>query len=208
MNLGKLFNIRLLIAVALLFGGVVDSFAQECDEKENFLSRVTIKNNLLYDVLLTPNLGVEIALDEEYRYSAAANWMYAWWNSDSRKWFHRVNGGDLAFRRWFGKEGYENRFDGLHAGIYGQMLMYDFEWGKRGYIAEDFSYAAGIEGGYSLPVCKRLNIDFTIGFGYMWGEYKEYLPIDDCYVWQATKIRRWIGPTKAEVQLVWIIGGR
>jgi hypothetical protein len=32
------------------------------------------------------------------------------------------------------------------------------------------------------------------------------LPIDDCYVWQTTKNRRWFGPTKLEVTLVWLLG--
>jgi len=49
-----------------------------------------------------------------------------------------------------------------------------------------------------------VNLDFTIGMGYLTGEYHEYLPMDDCYVWQATKNRRWFGPTKAEVSLVWL----
>ena len=38
------------------------------------------------------------------------------------------------------------------------------------------------------------------------GEYKEYIPIDECYVWQVTKRRRWFGPTKLEVSLVWLLG--
>ena len=45
-----------------------------------------------------------------------------------------------------------------------------------------------------------------IGVGYIGGEYWEYKPVDDCYVWQATKRRHWWGPTKAEVSLVWLIG--
>ena len=49
-------------------------------------------------------------------------------------------------------------------------------------------------------------MDFTVGIGYLGGEYKEYLPIDNCYVWQATKHRHWFGPTKAEVSLVWLLG--
>ena len=57
-----------------------------------------------------------------------------------------------------------------------------------------------------MPVAKRMNIDFTLGVGYLSGEYKEYLPMDDCYVWQATKNRRWMGPTKAEISFVWLLG--
>ena len=53
----------------------------------------------------------------------------------------------------------------------------------------------------------RLNIDFSLGVGYFGGRYKEYVPMDDCYVWQKTENLRWFGPTRAEIALVWILGG-
>lgn len=164
------------------------------------------KTNMLYDALITPNVGVEFNIDKQRRYSVAANWMYAWWKSDPDSWYHRTYGGDIELRRYFGKQTQERPFTGWHAGVYGQMLTYDFEWGGRGYLGDKWSWAAGISGGWSKAIGKRLNLDFTLGVGYLWGEYQEYLPIDDCYVWQATKNRRWIGPTKAEVSLVWILG--
>lgn len=40
----------------------------------------------------------------------------------------------------------------------------------------------------------------------MGGRYYEYEPLDGHYVWKATKNRHWIGPTKAEVSLVWLLG--
>lgn len=164
------------------------------------------KTNMLYDLLITPNIGIEFNLDKQRKYSIAANWMYAWWKSDPSSWYHRTYGGDLQLRRYFGKKTQERPFTGWHAGIYGQMLTYDFEWGGRGYLGDKWSWAAGVQGGWSKQIGKRLNLDFNLGVGYLWGEYKEYLPIDDCYVWQVTKYRRWIGPTKAEISLVWIIG--
>jgi hypothetical protein len=57
-----------------------------------------------------------------------------------------------------------------------------------------------------LPIHRVLNIDFVVGAGYHSGIYYDYIPVDGEYVWQATKRRRWIGPTKAEVTLVWLIG--
>ena len=44
------------------------------------------------------------------------------------------------------------------------------------------------------------------GIGYLGGKYYEYIPMDQCYVWQVTKKRRYIGPTRLEVSLVWLIG--
>lgn len=68
------------------------------------------------------------------------------------------------------------------------------------------NYVVGAEYGYSLPIARRWNIDFSIGAGYWGGIYHEYLPQDGEYVWQATKKRQWIGPTKAEISLVWLLG--
>lgn len=68
------------------------------------------------------------------------------------------------------------------------------------------NFLAGVEYGYSLPVSKHLNIDFTLGIGYLGGKLLEYVPEDGCYVWQKTEKLHWIGPTKAEISLVWLIG--
>lgn len=165
---------------------------------------MSVSTNALYDLLLIPNIGAEIYLGKDW--SLDANWHYAWWKTDKRHRYWRTYGGDLAIRKWFGKASKIKPLTGHHVGLYGQILTYDFEWGGRGYLADKWSWAAGIEYGYSLPIARRLNLDFNIGLGYHWGEYKEYLPIDNHYVWQATKNRQFFGPTKAEVSLVWLIG--
>ena len=167
--------------------------------------RIGIKTNLLYDAAAVPNIGIEFPLGDKW--SLAANWMYSWWHSDRIHWYWRTYGGDVALRRWFG--GREGRpLTGHHIGVYGQMVTYDFELGARGILGDKWSYAGGIEYCYALPVGPNCNLDFNIGVGYLQGIYKEYLPIDDCYVWQATRLRRWTGPTKMEISIVWMIGGK
>ncbi|MBR5856685.1 MAG: DUF3575 domain-containing protein [Bacteroidales bacterium] len=173
-------------------------------ERDSGKFYMAFKTNLLYDALITPNVGVEFYLGR--RWSIAGNWMYAWWKSDPKSWYHRVYGGDLELRKYFGYKSSLKPLQGWHIGLYGQIVTYDFEWGARGYLGDRWSYAGGVAVGYSTPIAKRLNLDFNLGLGYLWGEYKEYLPIDDCYVWQVTKDRHWFGPTKAEVSLVWLIG--
>ena len=165
---------------------------------------MAIKTNMLYDALITPNIGVEFYLGK--RWSVAGNWMYAWWKSDPKSWYHRTYGGDLEFRKYFGSKSLEKPLQGWHVGLYGQIVTYDFEWGGRGYLGDRWTYGGGVAFGYSTPIAKRLNLDFNLGIGYLEGEYKEYLPIDNCYVWQVTKQRHWFGPTKAEIALVWLIG--
>lgn len=165
---------------------------------------MSISNNGLYDLLLIPNIGAEIYLGKDW--SLDANWHYSWWKTDKRHRYWRTYGGDLTIRKWFGKKAMLKPLTGHHLGVYGQMITYDLELGGKGYLADRWSWAAGIEYGYSLPIARRLNFDFSIGIGYHWGKYDEYQPIDDHYVWQATKNRKFFGPTKAEVSLVWLIG--
>ena len=153
------------------------------------------------DLLLTPNIGIEVPVLNNW--SVAANWMYAWWKSDASNWYHRIYGGDLEIRRWLGNKA---NLTGWHIGAYAQMLTYDFEFGGNGELADRWTYGAGMTMGWSKNIAPKLNLDFTLGIGYLTGEYKEYKPQDDCYVWQSTKNRKWIGPTKAEVSLVWLLG--
>ena len=162
------------------------------------------KTNMLYDLALVPNVGLEFYLGKNM--SLVGNWMYSWWKNDNIYWYWRVYGGDLALRYWFGKAAKEKPLQGHHVGLYGQMITYDLELGYHGILADRWSWSAGVEYGYSLPIARRLNIDFTLGLGYHTGEFYEYIPIDGHYVWQATKIRHYIGPTKAEISLVWLLG--
>lgn len=184
----------------LILMGLLVSCIMSAQDKSH---RMAIKTNLLYDVAAIPNIGLEIHLGKDW--SVAGYWMYAWWHNDNRHRYWRIYGGDVAVRRWFGKKERKRMFTGHHVGLYAQMLTYDFEWGGRGYLADRWTYGGGLEYGYSLPIGRRLNLDFTLGIGYLGGEYMEYDPIDRCYVWQYTKKQNWWGPTKAEVSLVWLM---
>ena len=171
-----------------------------------------IKTNMLYDALALPSIGVEFYLGKEW--SIAGNWTYGWWDKNSAHRYWRAYGGDIAVRRWFGKAAKEKPLTGHHLGIYAGVVTYDFEFGGKGYLGglpgktlwDRCNYMAGVEYGYSLPIARRLNIDFTLGIGYLWGKMIEYKPYGNEYVWQNTKRVNRIGPTKAEVSLVWLIG--
>lgn len=169
------------------------------DNKERRSILMALKTNLLYDALLIPNIGVEFYAGKNW--SVAGNWMYAWWKNDNVHNYWRTYGGDIEVRRWLGNK----PLTGHHVGIYGQMLTYDFELGGRGYLGDKWTYGGGISYGYSKPLSRHFNLDFTIGIGFLRSKYKEYLPQDGHYVWQSTRLANWILPTKAEISLVWLI---
>lgn len=173
---------------------------------------MALKTNMLYDAAAIPNIGIEFYLGKNL--SIGADWMYAWWSKSDKHRYWRTYGGDIELRWWFGKKAHVKPLTGHHLGAYFQVLTYDVQFGNKGYMAgkpgcpmwDRATLGGGISYGYSLPVARRLNIDFELGVGYLGGKYLEYRVIDDHNVWQSTKMRHWFGPTKVEVSLVWLLG--
>ncbi|MDE7345222.1 MAG: DUF3575 domain-containing protein [Muribaculaceae bacterium] len=171
-----------------------------------------LKTNMLYDALLIPNIGAEFYVGKNI--SLTADWMYGWWDRDRTHYYWRAYGGNIGARWWFGPQADEKPLTGHHLGIFAGAVTYDFELGKggimggipRGTLWDRCNFISGIEYGYSLPVARRLNIDFSLAFGYMGGKYIKYEPKYGFYIWQSTHRLHWFGPTKAEISLVWLIG--
>ena len=166
-------------------------------------SYFALKSNLLYDALLVPNLSLEASIGSGWTLGAGG--MFAWWSKDAKHRYWRIYGGGLEIRKYFGTLAKSKPLQGHHLGIYGDFLTYDFEFGAKGYQSKA-TYAAGIKYGYSHPIANRLNLDFALGIGYLHSNYKTYVPRDGCYVYQETKKQKWLGPTQAEISLVWLLG--
>ena len=165
-----------------------------------------LRTNLLYDVALLPNVGVEFSIGE--RWTMAANGTFNWLSNDNKHRYWRMASVDAEVRYWLGGRLNAYLLKGHHIGIYGAVYRYDIEFGGKGQMG-DFNYGGGFSYGYSTPISRRLSLDFTIGVGYIGGRYKEYEPSRDTwnhYVVLEEKNRQWVGPTKAEVTLVWHLG--
>lgn len=184
--------------------GFTAPVGQTSSEKERRFT-FALKTNLLCDMALIPNLGVEFHLGKGW--ALGLDYNHAWWSLADKDYFWRVCGGGIDVRKYFGKASSVRPLSGHHLGLYAQAFTYDIETGGRGQMS-DLTYSGGLEYGYSLPVGKAFNIDFGIGLGYAGGEYKVYDPEDDCYVWKETRQRHYMGPTKAEISLVWILGNK
>lgn len=176
---------------------------QSAPQSPPVASYFALKSNLLYDALLVPNLSLEASIGSGWTLGAGG--MFAWWSKDAKHRYWRIYGGDLEIRKYFGTLAKSKPLQGHHLGIYGDFLTYDFEFGAKGYQSKA-TYAAGIKYGYSHPIANRLNLDFALGIGYLHSNYKTYVPRDGCYVYQETKKRKWLGPTQAEISLVWLLG--
>lgn len=179
-------------------------------EKRPFF--MALYTNMLADALLMPNIGAEFYLGRKF--SVGADYTHAWWSLDRRHRYWRIYGGGLHARYWIGHRADSKPLTGHHIGLYAQCYTFDFELGGKAYmggkpggtIFDRAHFGAGVEYGFSMPVSRRLNIDFSVGVGYIGGRVYEFVPDGDRYLWTATKNRRWIGPAKLEVSLVWLIG--
>lgn len=171
-----------------------------------------VKTNLLSDVLAIPSIGVEFYLGKNW--TVGGNWAYGWWDRNRLHRYWRAYGGDIELRKWFGSAADKKPLTGHHIGVYAGVFTYDFEFGGKGYMGgkpghslwDRCMFTAGVEYGYSLPIAKRLNLDFTLGIGYVTGKVVKYHPKDKFYVWDSTKRINMVLPTKLEVSLVWLIG--
>lgn len=189
---------------------------KNAEEKSPFY--MALRTNIIYDVLALPNLGIDFYLGKGW--TLGGNGMYAWWKDDDKKKMWRAYGAELNLR-WYPRHHTkrETPFSSHHLGIYAQLYTYDFGWKKKGELGgkpegrliDSPFWAAGIEYGYSAALGSRLSLDFSIGVGYTTGKYHKYDPDkippgEIHYVWEGTQRRHFIGPTKAEMALVWLIG--
>ena len=186
---------------------VADTVNTQAENKHrSFL--YALRTNMLYDVVLIPNVGIEVYMGK--RWTVGLDWFYTWFSCDNRHRYWQGYGGYLTVRRYFGQTSelcpQTSAFTGHHLGAYVLGLTYDVEWGGKGYQAARFGFGGGLEYGYSKKIGRKWCLDFSIGVGFQDGEYKEYVPMDDHYVWQSTHKRHWFGPTKAEVSLKWLLG--
>ena len=163
-----------------------------------------LRTNGLYDLALSPNIGLE--WQSSFGMAFQLDYVGAWWNSPSKNRFFSNYGFQTEIRYYFKHKNTANPFRGLHAGVYGQMATFDFEFGGEGVQCPnlDDAWGLGLSGGYTLPISRRWAIDFVLGLGYFTAKYKTYDPTyNGGYQATGTKRLKFFGPTKLEVSFVW-----
>ena len=178
-----------------------------------FRRPLALKTNLLFDLVSALNVEIEIPLGR--RFSIAGEWIFPWWLWERKQNSFEVLSGTLEGRYWI-KPNYakqasvlntHNPLTGWFVGLYSSMGKYDLEWEKKGYQGEVY-ISGGLTLGYSKPLSRNLNMEFSLSAGYMQSDYRYYMARQDAFEdWHLIKqypgTFRWIGPTKAKVSLVW-----
>ena len=172
-----------------------------------FRPLLAVKTNLLYDLVLAPNIEVEVPFGRDRRWSVMAEYTNPWWRWKNLDYSYQIQEGGVELRRWLLPRCNGSRpwLSGLFAGVYGAIAKYDIENDGTGDQGEVWS--AGATLGYSCPLNRRLNMEFSLSAGYVKGERRHYnAEFDSTHlIYKYTKNLGYFGPTKLKVSLVWII---
>lgn len=177
---------------------------------------LALKTNLLYDALSLVNYSVEVPMGEKF--SALLYHQFPWWTwgqADNKYCIRFLSIGGEA-RWWFkpqprpslGKSVQRDRLMGHFVGAYAESGKWDFEWG-RNICHQGEHWSVGLSYGYSMPLGRRLNMEFSVSVGYASIAYRKYAPSEDYEIlWRdPVKHGRWhyFGPTKLQVTLAYPI---
>ena len=166
---------------------------------------LAVKNNLLYDLALAPNIEVEIPMGR--RWSLNTEYKCPWWLNSKHNFCYQLLSGGVEGRCWLGDRRKHKRLTGHFVGLYAEGGIYDFQLQSDGYQGKYYG-AAGVTYGYARQLARHFSIEFSLGIGYLTTEYKKYTPYEGDIIWANSGRYNFIGPTKAKVSLVWLITKR
>ena len=164
--------------------------------------KYALKTNALYDMLMIPNLGFEMALPGSY--SVGIDGGYGWWGSEM-SYPVRSYSVELQGRKYFGSQWKKALMTGHHAGVYLQIGGFRFDDKSTVRETDGLCYGGGASYGYKLGINRRLFIDLAVYVGYLHGEYFKETYSNKKVVREPNKTLNWVGPTKAEISLNWFL---
>ncbi len=172
---------------------------------------LAVKTNALYDLGTMLNYSIEVPFNEKF--SLLYQQHTPWWLTSNNKYCLQLLSFGGEFRWWFkpktrpesDRRVLRDALQGHFLGVYGFGGKLDLQR-RRDICYQAEFVSAGLTYGYSMPLSKRLNIEFSVSVGYASIPYRHYYPSED---WELlfrdpSKSGRlhWIGPTKAEISLV------
>lgn len=163
---------------------------------------VALKNNMIYDLALAPNVEVEFSTGK--RWSLNTEYKCPWWLNSKHDFCYQLLSGGMEGRCWLGNRQRRDRLTGQFIGLYAEGGIYDFQLRGDGYQGKYYG-AAGVTYGYVRQLARHFSLEFSLGIGYLTTEYKKYTPYEGDIIWINSGRYNFIGPTKAKVSLVWLI---
>ena len=145
---------------------------------QSFSQKVVLKNNLVYDALLTPNLSVEFSLGKKWTLDTQIGMNFFFYENDAtangyktKKWSHWLVQPEI---RYWTCETFNGWFLGLHAhggqmnvgGINIPFIIQNHSKEMKDYRYEGYFYGGGISTGYHWILSSRFSVEASLGLGY------------------------------------------
>lgn len=167
---------------------------------------IAAKTNLLYWATSTPNLGLELGLGKRTTLELMGGYNPWTFNKDTNKkikhWMVMPE-----FRYWL-CERFNGHFFGLHSGYayynVGGMRIPFMSKSTKDHRYQGWATGVGLAYGYSWMIGKRLNIEASLGLGYIYTDYNKY-ECATCGEHKGSNNKHYLGPTKAAVSLIYLI---
>ena len=191
-------SLKRLLALALLCLAFIPGMRSQ---------NVGIKTNLISDAILSPNLGVEIGLAPKWTLDLSGQLNL--WPINDHKWKHWL--AQPEARYWF-CERFMQSFLGFHV-LGGQFNVGNIDTNIN-FLGSNFSklkdrryegWAAGVgvAYGYAWAFAKHFNLEFEIGVGYVYLDYKKY-SCGECSKLLGKSHHNYFGPTKAAINFEYL----
>ncbi len=168
-----------------------------------------LKTNLLYDAVSALNGEIEFPVGKKF--SLVVEDVFPWWKwgTNDKKYCLQLWTMGVEPRWWFRRNDRKDWLSGHFAGVYAMSGKYDLQW-KTSPCYQGEYWSAGLSYGYALPLCKWLNMEFSLSVGYIRSDYRHYQPDEGYEHLYRDKFKvgtvSFFGPTKAKVSLVLPIG--
>ncbi len=168
-----------------------------------------LKTNLLYDAVTALNAEMEFPISRKF--SILVEDVFPWWKggTNDKKYCLQIWSMGIEPRWWFRRNDKRDWLSGHFAGAYAMSGKYDLQWKTRPCYQGEY-WSAGLTYGYAMPVCRWLNMEFSVSAGYVRSDYRHYMPDEDYGHLFRDKFNigtsSWFGPTKVKVSLVLPLG--
>ena len=98
------------------------------NQKENTGKTIlAVKNNLLYDIALAPNIEIEVPIGRQW--SLNAEYKCPWWSDSNKEICYQLLSGGIESRFWLGNRAGRRQLTGHFIGLYAEGGIYDFPSG-------------------------------------------------------------------------------
>lgn len=170
---------------------------------------IAVKSNLLSDVLLNPNVGVEIGLAPRWTLDVTGQ-LNAWDLSHDRRWKHWALQPEARY--WF-CDRFGGHFVGLHAhggqfnigGFDGRVNLFGTDARKLADTRyQGWFVGAGVAYGYAWVIGRHWNLEGEIGLGYSYTRYDRFRCAGCGKKTETGRSHHYVGPTKAAINLVYL----